>query len=72
MLRGDRIEAEVWAVPKAQLGTLVAGISAPLAIGKIKLDDGRWLTGFVCEQYAVVSAEEITALGGWRTYLSGE
>ena len=72
MLRGDRIEVEVWAVPKAQLGTLVAGIPAPLAIGKIELDDGRWLTGFVCEQYGVVSAEEITALGGWRAYLSGQ
>lgn len=72
MLRGDRIEVEVWALPKAQLGTLVAGVPAPLAIGKIELDDGRWLTGFVCEQYAIASAEEITALGGWRTYLSGQ
>ena len=66
---GGRIEVEIWAVPKAQLGSFVAGIPAPLAIGKIELDDGRWLTGFVCEPHVLNDAEEITALGGWRAYL---
>ncbi len=67
--RGARIDVEVWSVPTQQLGGFVAAIPAPLAIGKVELDDGRWLPGFVCEPYGVETAREITALGGWRVYL---
>jgi allophanate hydrolase len=67
--QGARIEVEVWAVPTEQLGGFVAAIPAPLAVGKVELDDGRWLPGFVCEPYGVETAREITALGGWKAYL---
>ena len=67
--QGARIEVEVWAVPTEQLGSFVAAIPAPLAVGKVELDDGRWLSGFVCEPYGVQTAQEITRLGGWKAYL---
>ncbi|MAM87339.1 MAG: allophanate hydrolase [unclassified Hahellaceae] len=67
---GARIEVEVWSVPTEAFGSFVANIPAPLGIGKIELEDGRWLCSFICEPYAIADAEDITALGGWRAYLT--
>lgn len=67
---GSAIEVEVWDVPASELGSFVAGIPAPLGIGKVELMDGRWLSGFICEPCAMVDAEEITPFGGWRSYLA--
>jgi allophanate hydrolase len=47
----------------------VAEIPAPLGIGKVELDDGSWLPGFICEPYALQGAQDITELGGWKAYL---
>jgi allophanate hydrolase len=47
----------------------MAGIPAPLAIGRVQLEDGTTVAGFVCEAYAAAAAEDVTALGGWRAYL---
>lgn len=67
---GAAIEVEVWGVPAARLGDFLAGIPAPLGIGKVELEDGRWLPGFICEGWAADGAEDITALGGWRAHLA--
>lgn len=67
---GAAIEVEVWEVPAAEFGGFVAGIPAPLGIGKLELEDGRWVPGFICEGHAVSGAEDITALGGWRAYVA--
>lgn len=66
---GHSIEVEVWDVPRSELGSFVAGIPAPLGIGKVELADGRWLTGFICEGYAIADAVDITEFGGWRSYI---
>lgn len=66
---GAAIEVEVWAVPAEQLGSFVAAIPAPLGIGKIELADGTWVSGFICEGFAVEKARDITQYGGWRAYL---
>ncbi len=68
---GTEIEAEVWAVPKEHFGTFVANIPPPLGIGKVEVEDGRWLPGFICEAYAINDAREITQLKSWKKYLSG-
>jgi allophanate hydrolase len=67
---GAVVEAEIWAMPKEQFGSFVANIPAPLGIGKVEMQDGRWLTGFICEAYAIDDAKEITGLGSWRKYLA--
>jgi len=66
---GVAIEAEIWSVPKKQFGSFVAGIPQPLGIGKVEMQDGRWLPGFICEGYAVSDATDISELGSWRNYL---
>ena len=67
---GVAIEVEVWQVPEENFGSFVAGIPAPLGIGKVELEDGRWLPGFICEAYGVIGARDISELGGWRQYMS--
>jgi len=67
---GSVIEVEVWSLPVSEYGSFVAAIPSPLGIGRVELDDGEWVQGFLCESWAVADAEEISHLGGWRAYLS--
>ena len=66
---GASVVVEVWSVPAEHFGSFVAEIAAPLGIGKVDLEDGQQVSGFVCEVHAVEGARDITALGGWREYL---
>lgn len=67
---GAGIAAEIWSLPAARWGDFIALIPSPLAIGSVLLDDGRQVKGFVCEGFAAVGADDITALGGWRAFLA--
>jgi len=67
---GPGLDVEVWMLPADSFGRFVANIPAPLGVGKITLDDGSAVTGFLCESHAVIAAKEITAFGGWRAYLA--
>ncbi len=67
---GGSIALEVWALPPAAFGLFVSKIPAPLVIGRITLEDGTAVSGFLCESFAVSGATDITASGGWRRFLS--
>ncbi|MBB4748978.1 allophanate hydrolase [Actinoplanes lobatus] len=67
---GAAIEIELWRLPAAQVGGFLAGIPAPLSLGRLVLEDGAEVTGFLCEAYAVRGARDITASGGWRNHRS--
>jgi allophanate hydrolase len=66
---GARIELEVWALPTEQVGSFIAAIPAPLGMGKVELDSGALVTGFLCEAYASEGAADITSYGSWRDYV---
>lgn len=66
---GDEVAIEIWSVPYKELGSFVADIPAPLGIGKVETQDGRWLPGFICEGYVIADSEEITHFGAWREYI---
>ncbi|MET7516590.1 allophanate hydrolase [Streptomyces sp. NPDC005480] len=67
---GGTIEAEVWQLPAEGLGTLLAALPRPMALGSVELADGSFVTGFLCEPQAVEGAHEITSYGSWRAYLA--
>jgi allophanate hydrolase len=67
---GRAIEIEVWQLGVAALGTLVASVPPPLAVGNVKLASGEWIKGFLCEEVVLGDALEITSRGGWRAYLA--
>ncbi len=69
---GVAIDVEVWRMPVEHFGSFVAGIPAPLGIGKVKLEDGSEVSGFMCEDLGVAGAADISALGGWRQYLASK
>jgi allophanate hydrolase len=69
---GAAIALEVWALPTEQVGSFVAGIPAPLGVGKIELESGALVTGFICETYATANATDITRFGGWRAYMAAQ
>ena len=69
---GSVIDLEVWRLPVSEYGSFVAAIPSPLGIGRVELDDGEWVQGFLCESWAVRGAEEISHLGGWRAYLASK
>lgn len=66
---GVAIALEVWRIPVSNYGHFVAGIPAPLGIGRVQLADGSIVQGFVCESAGTVGATDISALGGWRAFL---
>ncbi|GGF93291.1 allophanate hydrolase [Paenibacillus abyssi] len=63
---GEAIQLEVWEMPLHRFGAFAALIPAPLGIGKVELEDGSEVPGFICEGYAEAGAEDITSFGGWR------
>lgn len=67
---GAGIEVEIWRLPLAALGSFMASIPAPLGIGTVEVEGGRWVKGFICEPYALATATDVTTYGGWRAYLA--
>ncbi|MFZ2828510.1 allophanate hydrolase [Hydrogenophaga sp.] len=67
---GAAIDMEVWELPAEHFGSFVDGIPAPLGIGKVRLADGSWVSGFVCEALGAEGGTDITALSSWRVWLA--
>nr|WP_319633390.1 hypothetical protein [Paenibacillus psychroresistens] len=63
---GTAVLLEVWEMPLTSFGAFVASIPAPLGIGKVELEGGLEVPGFICEGYAAEGAEDISAIGSWR------
>jgi len=66
---GGAIEGEVWALPAAAIGPLLAGVPPPLGFGTVALESGPCL-GFLAEAAGVEGAPDITGHGGWRAWLA--
>ena len=66
---GHAIEGEVWALPTASIGALLAQVPAPLGFGIVALEDGPCL-GFLAEAAGVAGTPDITRFGGWRAWLA--
>jgi allophanate hydrolase len=67
---GASIELEIWSLSSSAFGKFVNAIPAPMAIGTIRLADGRSVKGFLVEPEALGEARDITAYGGWRKFMA--
>lgn len=66
---GTALPGEEWLLSPAALGTLLTTVDAPLALGKVRLADGRQVVGFTG---ALTGTEpDITSPGGWRAHRHG-
>lgn len=70
--QGVAIEVEVYSLSSTAFGQFVAQIPHPLGIGKLELDDGRWVPGFIAEPIICNEGKEITKFKGWRFYLEAK
>ncbi|MCG7608781.1 MULTISPECIES: allophanate hydrolase [Mycobacterium] len=62
---GAPIVGERWLLSPAALGEFLAELPAPMMLGKVELDDGRWITGFGCDHTAPGQGRDITEYRGW-------
>jgi allophanate hydrolase len=69
--RSASIRVEIYDLPTAGFGALVASVAPPLSIGTIELSNGEAVKGFLCESYAAARARDITDFGGWLAFLEG-
>ncbi len=67
---GAAIEGEVWELNASAFGEFVSNIPGPLGIGKVLLESGEEIPGFIAEPRATKGAEDITQFGGWKKWLS--
>src|SRR3954449_5013661 len=68
--KGASIELEIWSLSSSAFGKFVNAIPAPMAIGTVRLADGRSVKGFLVEPEVLGEARDITAYGGWRKYMA--
>ena len=66
---GTAIALEVWELPEDTVGSFVNAVPPPLGFGKVQLEDGTRVFGFLCESIALLPEEEITSHGGWRAWM---
>ncbi len=66
---GFKIEVEVWEMAIARFGEFVIEVPEPLGIGTTALENGDTVKGFICENWAIADAKDISHFGGWRAYL---
>src|SRR5262249_33199681 len=67
---GASIALEIWSLSPSAFGKFVNAIPAPMAIGTIRLADGRHVEGFLGEPEVLRDARDITAYGGWRKFMA--
>jgi len=69
---GVAVVVEVWSVPAAGIAMILLQEPPGLSIGKVKLADGSVVLGVLGEPILCEGKTEITAFGGWRSYLAGK
>lgn len=67
---GRALPGELYRLSPAALGSFLNDLPAPMALGKVELSSGRWVTGFACDYESAGNATDITSYGGWRRYLA--
>jgi allophanate hydrolase len=66
---GFAIAGEVWTLPAHGFGSFVAALPQPMTIGRVTLEDGSSVAGFLAEPVALEGAPDISEHGGWVAYL---
>ena len=67
---GVKVAVEVWSIPVTGLAGVLLNEPPGLCIGKVRLEDGSIVLGVLGEPALVEGHREITAYGGWRSYMA--
>jgi hypothetical protein len=69
---GGAIALEIWVLSLQALGNVLLSEPAGLCLGKVQLSDGQEVLGVLGEPFLCEQQLEITAYGGWRSYLQAK
>lgn len=64
--KGAAIAVEIYELPVVSIGAFLQQVKKPLCIGDVELSDGRIVKGFLCEEYGLANAKEITDIGKYE------
>ena len=64
------IDIELWDSPDELIRQLAVDTDPPLAIDRVRLEDGSSVAGFVAMPSRLVDAQDISTTGGWRAHLA--
>jgi allophanate hydrolase len=62
---GAALSGHRWLLSPAALGTFLAGLPAPMQLGKVEFADGSWRTAFGCDGAAAAGGRDISSYGSW-------
>ncbi|MET0700097.1 MAG: allophanate hydrolase [Mycobacterium sp.] len=62
---GAALSGHRWLLSPAALGTFLAGLPAPMQLGKVEFADGSWRTAFGCDGAAAAGGKDISSYGSW-------
>jgi allophanate hydrolase len=63
------VRGELWRVPEPALAALLLEAAAPLGLGRVTLEDGREVVGYLCEA-AAARGKTVVEGGDWRAYVA--
>ena len=69
--KGKSIEVEIYELSMESFGKFTASIPRPLAIGKLELENGKWVCGFIAEAVVMKNCVEIKGCRSWREFING-
>jgi allophanate hydrolase len=67
---GQSIAVEIWDMPVSAVGKFLDEIPSPLGLGKVRLQNGEFVTGFIYDQNPSIERDDITEFGSWAEALS--
>ncbi|MFC4949108.1 allophanate hydrolase [Pseudonocardia sp. GCM10023141] len=70
--RGAVLTGERWTLSTAALGTFLAALPAPMALGPVRLDSGEEVIGFHCDPATAATGTDITHHRHWPSYLADQ
>ncbi|CAN5775174.1 allophanate hydrolase [soil metagenome] len=62
---GAALSGHRWLLSPAALGIFLAGLPAPMQLGKVEFSDGAWRTAFGCDGAAAAGGKDISSYGSW-------
>ncbi|MCE7010308.1 allophanate hydrolase [Kibdelosporangium philippinense] len=65
---GASLRGERWLLSTAALGTFLAGLPAPMSLGRIRLDTGEEVLGFQCDPVSAAAGKDITTYASWPAW----
>lgn len=68
--QGARIAGELYALPGGAAQALARLVRDPIRPGRVRLEDGTEVHGYLCDPAAAGIARDISHHGGWRRFLA--